>query len=50
MKWVDRRPEVDPLTGAVHTDARTSGPSDADEAALEWALRIGEAWAPRSSR
>ena len=44
MKWVDRRPEVDPLTGAVHTDTRTSGPSDADEAALEWALRIGEAW------
>jgi len=44
MKWVDRRPEVDPLTGEVHTDARTSGASDADEAALEWALRIGEAW------
>jgi electron transfer flavoprotein beta subunit len=44
MKWVDRRPEVDPLTGDVHTDARTSGPSDADEAALEWALRIGDAW------
>ena len=45
MKWVDRRPEVDPLTGAVHSDARTSGASDADEAALEWALRMGEAWA-----
>jgi electron transfer flavoprotein beta subunit len=44
MKWVDRRPEVDPLTGAVHTDVRTSGASDADEAALEWALRIGQAW------
>jgi len=44
MKWVDRRSEVDPLTGAVHTDPRTSGASDADEAALEWALRIGEAW------
>jgi electron transfer flavoprotein beta subunit len=44
MKWVDRRPEVDPLTGAVHTDARTSGASGADEAALEWALRMGEAW------
>ncbi|HEY2430823.1 MAG TPA: mycofactocin-associated electron transfer flavoprotein beta subunit [Acidimicrobiales bacterium] len=43
LKWVDRRPEVDPLTGAVHTDARMSGPSDADEAALEWALRLGEA-------
>jgi electron transfer flavoprotein beta subunit len=44
MKWVDRRPDVDPLTGEVHTDVRTSGPSDADDAALEWALRIGEAW------
>ena len=44
MKWVDLRPEIDPLTGAIHTDVRTSGPSDADEAALEWALRIGEAW------
>jgi electron transfer flavoprotein beta subunit len=43
LKWVDRRPEVDPLTGAVHTDARMSGASDADQAALEWALRLGEA-------
>ena len=23
LKWVDLRPDVDPLTGAVHTDART---------------------------
>jgi electron transfer flavoprotein beta subunit len=44
MKWVDRRPEVDLLTGTVRIDARTSGASDADEAALEWALRMGEAW------
>lgn len=44
QKWVDRRPEVDPLTGAVTTDPRTSGPSPADEAALEWALRAAEAW------
>ncbi len=44
MKWVDRRPEVDLLTGEVHTDARTSGPSEADDAALEWALRFGETW------
>lgn len=43
LKWVDHRPEVDPLTGAVHTDARTSGPSDLDLAALEVALRLGEA-------
>ena len=45
LKWVDHRPQVDPLTGAVRTDARTSGPSGADQAALEWALRLGEAWA-----
>jgi electron transfer flavoprotein beta subunit len=44
LKWVDRCPQVDSLTGAVHTEARTSGASDADLAALEWALRLGEAW------
>jgi electron transfer flavoprotein beta subunit len=44
QKWVDHRPEVDPLTGAVTTDPRTSGPSPADQAALEWALRAAEAW------
>ena len=44
LKWVDRRAEVDPLTGAVRTDRRTSGASNADEAALEWALRAGKAW------
>ncbi len=44
-KWVDHRVEVDPLTAAVHTDTRTSGPSDADVAALAWALAIGKAWA-----
>src|SRR6476619_6606198 len=42
LKWVDRRPEVDALTGAVSTDARTTGPSDADQAALELALRLAE--------
>jgi electron transfer flavoprotein beta subunit len=44
LKWVDRRPEVDPLDAAATHDRRTSGPSDADQAALEWALRLGEAW------
>jgi len=44
LKWVERRPEVDPLTGEVATDARTSGASAADRSALEWALRLGEAW------
>jgi electron transfer flavoprotein beta subunit len=43
LKWVDARAEVDRLTGAVVTDPRTSGASDADLAALEWALRLGEA-------
>ena len=44
LKWVDRRPEVDPLSGAVRTDWRTSGASEADQAALEWALRLGAEW------
>jgi electron transfer flavoprotein beta subunit len=45
LKWVDLRPEVDRLSGAVYHDARSTGLSDADQAALEWALRAGEAWA-----
>lgn len=44
LKRVDRRPEVDPLTGAVETDDRWAGASEADQAALEWGLRLGEAW------
>lgn len=44
LKFVDRRPEVDRLSGEVHTDVRSSGLSDADQAALEWALRLGEQW------
>jgi electron transfer flavoprotein beta subunit len=44
VKWVDLRPEVDPLSGVVHHGARSTGLSDADQAALEWALRAGEAW------
>lgn len=43
-QWVDRRPAVDALTGAVTTDARTSGASDADDAALAWGLAMGSAW------
>lgn len=42
MKWVALRPEIDPLTGGVVTDERWSGPSLADQAALEWALRLAE--------
>jgi electron transfer flavoprotein beta subunit len=44
LKWVDLRPDVDPLTGTVRHDDRTTGLSLADAAALEWALRLGEAW------
>jgi electron transfer flavoprotein beta subunit len=44
LKWVERRPEVDPLTGEVATDPRSSGASEADQAALEWALRLAKAW------
>ncbi|HET6794341.1 MAG TPA: mycofactocin-associated electron transfer flavoprotein beta subunit, partial [Acidimicrobiales bacterium] len=44
IKWVDLRARVDPLTGEVATDPLTSSVSDADLAALEWSLRLGEAW------
>jgi electron transfer flavoprotein beta subunit len=47
LKWVDQNPDVDRLTGAVHTDGRTSGASPADAAALEWALRLGARWRRR---
>lgn len=43
LRWSDQRAGVDALTGEVHTDARTSGASAADQAALEHALRIAEA-------
>jgi electron transfer flavoprotein beta subunit len=45
VKWVPQRPEVNLLTGAVHAgDERFGGVSDADAAAIEWALRCGAAW------
>jgi electron transfer flavoprotein beta subunit len=44
LKWVDLRPEVDPLDAHVRTDPRTAGMSPADAAALEWALRASERW------
>ncbi len=40
----DLRPEVNPLTGEVQVDRRRADLSAADEAALEYALRAGEAW------
>lgn len=39
VKWVDLRPEVEPLTGEVRTDDRSSGFSAADRAAVETAMR-----------
>ena len=42
QKWVSTRPEIDPLTGLVAGDDRWSGPSLADQAALEWGLRLAE--------
>jgi len=44
LKWVDLRPEVDALTGAVGEDSHSFGCSEADQAALEWALRLAERW------
>jgi electron transfer flavoprotein beta subunit len=44
LKLVWERPEVDPLTGVVTTDPRLGGASEADQAALEWALRLASAW------
>jgi electron transfer flavoprotein beta subunit len=45
LKHVPLRVEVDALTGAVDTVEREAGLSYADQAALEWALVIAEAWA-----
>jgi electron transfer flavoprotein beta subunit len=44
LKHVPLRVEVDALTGAVDTTEREAGLSYADQAALEWALAIAEAW------
>lgn len=44
MKWVALRPEVDPITGYVVSDERWEGPSLADQAALEVALRLSASW------
>lgn len=44
VRWVDLRPEIDPLTGDVTTDVRRAGFSAADRAALEVALRLAGEW------
>jgi electron transfer flavoprotein beta subunit len=43
-KVVGLRPDVDPLSGEVHAGRDGFGVSGADEAALEWALRLGAGW------
>lgn len=43
LKWVALRPEVDAISGAVTVDDRFAGASAADQAALEWGLRIAAA-------
>jgi electron transfer flavoprotein beta subunit len=44
LRVTDLRPEIDPLTGALTQSAHGAGLSAADEAALERALTIAEAW------
>jgi len=43
-KLVDQRLDVDAISGAVRAEPNSAGMSPADEAALEWALRIAAAW------
>jgi len=40
MKWVDTRPDIDPITGKVEHDRRWFAASRADQSALEHALRL----------
>lgn len=45
VKWVDLRPEIDPLHATVHAGTNSDGFSAADEAAVEVALRLAGEWA-----
>jgi electron transfer flavoprotein beta subunit len=45
LSWSWREAEVDPLTGALRANRRDRGPSRAELAALEHALRLAERWA-----
>jgi electron transfer flavoprotein beta subunit len=47
LSWSWRETEVDPLTGALRASQRDRGPSGAELAALEHALRLAERWAAR---
>src|SRR5579864_3085535 len=44
LSWSWRETEVDPLTGELRADRRDRGPSGAELAALEHALRLAERW------
>lgn len=44
LRCTDLRAEVDPLTGAITRDPRTTALSASDAAALEHALRLAETW------
>lgn len=44
VKWVDLHPEIDPLHGTVEHLPHGSGFSEADLAAVETALRLGDSW------
>ena len=48
VKWVDLRPDIDPLHGAVTPSERGGGFSPADRSAVEVALRLAEAWGCRA--
>jgi len=47
LGWSWRETEVDPLTGALRANRRDRGPSRAELAALEHALRLAERWSAR---
>ena len=47
LSWSWRETEVDPLTGELRANRRDRGPSGAELAALEHALRLGERWDAR---
>ena len=47
LRISDLRPAVDPLDGTVHRDPLGTGLSPADAAALEYALRLADAWSAR---
>ena len=47
LSWSWRSVTVDPLTGEVGADPRGNGPSQADLAALEHALRLAGPWAAK---